>query len=114
MSLTFIDTNKLPRKAIPGAGEVTEVLGKALCGANNVVGTLRWLANGEKLEAEALDKHQLIYVMDGAGSIDLDSKKHGMTKGMGVYLGPSEMATLEAPRGGSMKLFHLVVPKIPK
>ena len=29
MSLTFIDTNKLPKKASTGQGEVTEVLNEA-------------------------------------------------------------------------------------
>jgi quercetin dioxygenase-like cupin family protein len=112
MSLTFIDTNKLPRKAVPGAGEVTEVLNRALCGAKNVLGSLRWLKTGEKFKAEASDKHQLIYLMDGRGRIELDNKNYEVTKGAGVYLGPSETASIEAS-GGTLKLFHLIVPKIP-
>jgi quercetin dioxygenase-like cupin family protein len=112
MSLTFIDTNKLPRKAMPGAGEVTEVLNQALCGAKNVLGSLRWLKSGEKFEAEASNKHQLIYLMDGKGRIKLDNKDYVVTKGAGVYLGPSETASIEAS-GGTLKLFHLIVPKIP-
>ena len=112
MSLTFIDTNKLPRKAVPGAGEVTEVLNQALCGAKNVSGSLRWLKTGEKFKAEASDKHQLIYLMDGRGRIELDNKNYEVTKGAGVYLGPSETASIEAS-GGTLKLFHLIVPKIP-
>ena len=47
MSLTFIDTNKLPKKALTGQGEVTEVLNEALCGARNVHGSLRWLRSAE-------------------------------------------------------------------
>ena len=35
-------------------------------------------------------------------------------KGGGVYLGPSESATIQARDGASVKLFHLVVPRIPK
>jgi quercetin dioxygenase-like cupin family protein len=112
MSLTFIDTNKLPRKAVPGAGEVTEVLNQALCGAKNVSGSLRWLKTGEKFKAEASDKHQLIYLMDGRGRIELDNKNYEVTKGAGVYLGPSETASIEAS-GGTLMLFHLIVPKIP-
>ena len=113
MSLTFIDTNKLPRKATPGAGEVTEVLNQALCGAKNVLASLRWLKSGDKFKAEASSKHQLIYLMDGKGRIKLNNKDYDVTKGAGVYLGPSETATLEAS-GGTLKLFHLIVPKIPK
>lgn len=112
MSLTFIDTNKLPRKATPGAGKVTEVLNQALCGAKNVIGSLRWLKSGEKFKAEASNKHQLIYLMDGKGRIKLDNKNYDVTKGAGVYLGPSETASIEAS-GGTLKLFHLIVPKIP-
>jgi hypothetical protein len=39
-------------------------------------------------------------------------KSYDVTKGAGVYLGPSERATIEA-MNGSLKLFVLVVPKIP-
>ena len=112
MSLTFIDTNKLPRKAMSGGGEVTEVLNQELCGAKNVVGSLRWLKSGEKFKAEASNKHQLIYLMDGKGRIKLDNKDYDVTKGAGVYLGPLETASIEAS-GGTLKLFHLIVPKIP-
>ena len=50
--LTFIGTNKLPRKKTP-KGEVTEMLNRELCGAKNVVAALRWLNPGEKFKAEA-------------------------------------------------------------
>ena len=43
MPLTFIETNKLPKKASAGQGEVTEVQNAALCGAKNVHASLRWL-----------------------------------------------------------------------
>src|SRR4051794_18772206 len=89
----FIDTNKLPRKHTP-QGDLTEVLNNELAGAKNVLGMLRWLKSGEKFNAEASDKHQLIYLMEGEGSITLDSKEHQVKKGMGVYLGPSESAAI--------------------
>ncbi len=114
MPLTFIDTNKLPRKASPGQGEATEVLNNALCGAKNIVGALRWLKSGEKFTAEKVDRHQLIYLMDGKGSISLDDKRYDVAKGAGVYLGPAETATIEPAAGASLKLFHLVVPQIPR
>src|ERR1700730_3204001 len=113
MALTFIDTNKLPRKPSTG-GEVTEVLNNALCGAKNVLGTLRWLKPGEKYAVDKCDKHQLIYLMDGKGSINLDNKNYQVAKGAGIYLGPSEAATIEAAEGAPLKLFQLVVPKIAK
>ena len=113
MSLTFIDTNKLPRQAVVGHGEMTEVLNTALCGAHNVVGSLRWLKAGDTFDASAADKHQLVYLMDGKGRITLNGKGYDVGKGSGVYLGPSEQATVAAT-DGALKLFVLVVPKIPK
>jgi hypothetical protein len=109
----FIDTNKLPRERSP-QGEFTEILNDKLAGAKNVLGTLRWLGSGQQYTADPLNKHQLLYLMEGKGSIHLDKQDHEVTKGMGVYLGPSETATIRAADGASVKLFHLVVPQIPK
>jgi hypothetical protein len=111
-SLTFIDTSQLPRVKTP-QGEVTEILNQRLMGAKNVLGTLRWLSPGEKFEAEPLEKHQLIYLMGGQGSIRLDDKDYDVARGAGVYLGPSESATIQAGAGSPLKLFHLIVPRIP-
>ena len=113
MALTFIDTNQLPRVKTP-QGEATEVLNQQLAGAKNVLGTLRWLNSGEKFAAEPSDKHQLIYLMDGEASINLEQKDYAVKKGAGVYLGPQETATITVPPGSSAKLFHLVVPQIPR
>jgi AraC-like protein len=111
-SLTFIDTNTLPRVKTP-QGEVTEILNQQLVGAKNVLGTLRWLSPGEKFQADPLEKHQLIYLMEGQGSIRLDDKDYEVARGAGVYLGPSESATIQAGPGSPLKLFHLMVPRIP-
>ena len=46
MPNTYIDTSTLPHTKVPGAGEFVEVLNNALCGAKNVVGSLRWLKPG--------------------------------------------------------------------
>lgn len=112
-TLTFIDTNDLPRVKTP-QGELTEVLNHALCGAKNVLGALRWLSSGQRLSAEAGNQHQLIYLMEGQGRITLEGKDYEVAKGAGVYLGPSETATIQPAEGASLKLFHLVVPQIPK
>ena len=109
----FIDTNKLPRVKTP-QGEATEILNEQLAGAKNVLGTLRWLKSGERYKTDTSDKHQLLYLMEGKGSIHLENKEHEVSKGMGVYLGPSETATFQAADGASLKIFHLVVPQIPK
>ena len=110
--LTFIDTKTLPRMKT-AQGEMTEVLNGDLCGAKNVLGTLRWLKPGEQFQAPATDKHQLIYLMEGQGQIRLEGKNYAVSKGAGVYLGPSEGATIDASGAAPLKLFHLVVPRIP-
>jgi quercetin dioxygenase-like cupin family protein len=112
MALTFIDTKKLPRLKT-SQGDAKEILNGALAGAKNVLGTLRWLSSGERFKAESSDKHQLIYLMEGKGRINLENKDYDVGKGAGVYLGPSESATIQAADDGSVKLFHLVVPRIP-
>ena len=109
----FIDTNKLPRKQTP-QGEMTEILNNELAGAKNVLGTLRWLKSGETFKADAGAKHQLVYLMEGKGTINLENKNHEVTKGMGIYLGPAETATISAASGSTVKIFHLVVPQIPR
>jgi glyoxylate utilization-related uncharacterized protein len=77
------------------------------------LGVLRWLKPGQTFKADEGNKHQLIYLMDGAANINLDNKDHAVTKGMGIYLGPAETATITAT-GSDVKLFHLTVPQIPK
>ena len=108
----FIDTNKLPRAKGP-QGEFTEILNERLAGAKNVLGVLRWLESGEQFDADAGDKHQLIYLMEGNGIARLGNQEHPVSKGMGLYLGCSERATLRAAPGVSVKFLHLVVPPIP-
>jgi len=112
-SLTFIDTNQLPREK-SAHGDFTEILNGKLAGAKNVVGTLRWLNSGDSFEAGPSDKHQLIYLMEGSARIRLENKDYDVQRGAGVYLGPSESAVIHAPAGASAKLFQLVVPQIPK
>jgi hypothetical protein len=75
---------------------------------------VRWLKPGESFAPESLDRHQLIYLMGGRGSIGLDAKSYDVERGAGVYLGPRETATIRAAEGASLKLFHLIVPQIPK
>jgi len=108
----FIDTNTLPKTSTP-QGDFTEILNGQLAGAKNVVGALRWLEPGQTFNADAADKHQLLYLMAGSGSISLEGKDHAVTKGMGIYLGPREKATISAT-DSAIKLFHLTVPQIPK
>ena len=113
MSLTFIDTNKVAHTKLAGAGEYAEVLNGKLCGAKNVVGSLRWLNSGEKLDVRSdANTHQLVYLMEGEGTITLDSKDHNVKKGAGFYVGPSESASIRQAGSAPLKLFHLVVPHL--
>lgn len=110
----FIDTASLPRQSMPSGGEMVEILNDTLAGARNVVGTLRWLQPGQAFDAAPMAKHQLLYIMEGAGTIALEGTVHDVGAGAGVYLGPSEQATIRAASDASVKLFHLMVPQIPK
>jgi len=112
MPNTYIDTNTLPHTKIAGSGEYVEVLNNALCGARNVVGSLRWLHAGEKYDAVCDAKtNQLLYLMEGEATITLDGKDHQVAKGNGIYLGPAENARITHRGSAPLKLFHLVVPK---
>ena len=112
MANTYIDTNKLPHTKVPGSGEFVEVLNNALCGARNVVGSLRWLNSGEKYDAVCDGRtNQLVYLMEGEATITLNKKTHDVAKGNGIYLGPSESASIAHRGTAPLKLFQLVVPK---
>lgn len=111
MATTHIDTNAVPRTGLNGQGEFAEILNKELCGAENVTGMLRWLQAGDEYAAEALAQtHQLLYLMEGEGSITLEGKSYDVARGAGIYLGPSETASIRHRGDAALKLFHLVVP----
>lgn len=112
MPLTFIDTNKIPKSVVTG-GALKEVLSERTCGAQNVDGWLRWIDPGQTLTVEAAGEHQLLYVMEGAGSARLGDGSFEIAKGAGLYLDPGEGTAISATAEG-MKLFHLAVPQIPK
>ncbi len=113
MTTTFIRSSECARVSVPGAGEAAEILNQALCGAKNVQGSLRWLTGADRLEAQGrAATHQLIYLMEGDGSIALNGKDYPVGRGAGVYLGPNESAAITATGMGTVKLFHLVVPEV--
>lgn len=114
MTTTFIDTGKCARKDLgAGLGSVSEILNKDLCGAENVVGKLRWLEKGDRYKVEQLeDTHQLVYLMEGEGTIELEGKTYDVARGNGIYLGPRETATIGQRGEGALKLFQLIVPKV--
>lgn len=115
MPTTHIDTNKISRKRLDGEGEVAEIINKELCGAENVTGLLRWLEHGHRFSAEPLEAtHQLLYLMEGQGVIELEGKEYEAGKGAGIYLGPAETATISHSGNAPLKLFHLVVPIKPQ
>ena len=114
MAITLIDAHKIPRTSIPGSGEVAEILNNQLCGAKNVLARLHWLRPGEHLEASAEpNSHQLLYLMEGEANIILNATPDRVKKGGGVYLGPSESARIEHRGAELLKIFHLVVPRLP-
>src|ERR1700722_4632385 len=107
----FIDTNKLPSVKTP-QGELKEIINQAIAGAQNVHVSLRWLNPVQKFTPEIIEKHQLLYFMEGKGTINLEGKDYEVGKGAGVYLGPKETASITGAAGAQLKLFHIVVPHI--
>ncbi|EME68153.1 hypothetical protein H261_19898 [Paramagnetospirillum caucaseum] len=114
MTTTFIDTNKIAPVALGGnLGRHAEILNDALCGAKSVVGSLRWLDSGQSLAAASdATTHQVVYLMEGKGVIRLDGKDYEVGSGAGIYLGPSEAASISQKGDSPLKLFHLVVPNL--
>ena len=113
MANTYIDTNKLPHTKTPGSGEFVEVLNNALCGAKNVVGTLRWVKAARQYDAaNDARTNQLIYLMEGEAHHHAERESRTTwRKGNGIYLGPSESASIAQRGTAPLKLFQLVVPK---
>ncbi len=111
---TFIDTGLCERvRAAGNQGDFAEVVNKELCGAANVVGTLRWLGEGERFDARHLEgTYQLIYLMEGSGVIRLGGKDYQVAGGAGVFLEPGETASISHAGEGPLKLFCLVVPRL--
>jgi len=111
---TFINTAECQRVDLGDLkGEVSEIVNKQLCGAEDVVAMLRWLREGQRFEAESMkDTHQLVYLMEGDGVINLDGKDYEVNEGAGIFLNPAETASVSQSGDGTLKLLHLVVPKI--
>ncbi len=112
MSVTIIDTTQCARSALGnGHGDFADIIGEDLCGAEDVTGVLRWIDEGQRFDAESLaDTHQLIYMIEGDGVIELEGEKYPVKQGAGVYLGPTETASVSHDGGVPLKLLHLVVP----
>ena len=51
--------------------------------------------------------------MEGNGRIRLEGNDHDVSKDADVYLGPFEAAVINANPGVSLKLFHVLILKIP-
>ena len=111
MANTYIDANSIPRIKASGAGECAEILNDRLAGAKNVVATLRWLNAGDAYEARSDNRtHQLIYLLEGEGTITLNAREHRVRQGSGIYLGPTEQALVRHAGRAPLKLFQLAVP----
>jgi mannose-6-phosphate isomerase-like protein (cupin superfamily) len=112
MANTYIDSNKIPHTKVPGSGEFAEILNDRLAGAKNVVARLHWLGHGHGIDASNDAKtHKLIYLLEGEGTIRLNDQEHKVTKGAGIYLGPSESARISQSGNATLKLFDIIVPK---
>ena len=112
MATQFIDSNKIAPVALKDdQGKYAEILNDALCGAKNVVASLHWLESGQTYKAaNDATTHQVLYLMEGNGKAHLDGKDYDVSPGTGVYIGPSEAASISQAGTATLKLFHLTVP----
>ena len=112
MATTFIDTNKIVPIPLDGnRGRCAEILSGTVGKAKNVVGRLLWLEAGQGIEAaNNQSTHQVLYLMEGKASIRLDGKDYEAGEGAGIYLGPSESASIREAGGSTLKLLNLIVP----
>jgi hypothetical protein len=111
MSATIVDMAALPRIK-DASGELVEVLNRETCGAEYAHGVLRFVESGRQFDAiAAKPMHQLIYVLQGAGVVRIDSAEYEVEKGGGVYLAPLETAKIGQKGTEPLKLFHLIVPQ---
>ena len=112
MATTLIHTTDCSRTTLDNdRGDVAEIINEQFCGAQDVTGLFRWLDEGNRFDAESLaDTHQLLYLIEGDGTIELEGKSYEVAQGAGVYLGPSETAGITQRGGKPTKLLHLVVP----
>ena len=110
MSITYIQTSELKRIRTPdNGGEFVEIVSRDLCGAEDVSASLRWLENGECLAAGPLaGHHQMIYLIEGEGEIELEEQTYPVNRGAGVYLAPEEVAQIRSTGKSALKLLHLV------
>ena len=113
MTTTFIDTNAIKPARLQGMpGTHAQIINQALCGAEKALATLHWLERGEHFDAPAdPNVHQLIYLMEGEAVITLDNTHYAVAEGGGVYLEPSEKATITQAGAEPLKLFHLAVKR---
>ncbi len=113
MAITHIRTADCPRKRLGiGEGLVASIVEEGACGTRNMMAKLRYLKDDDRFDIVPLPgTHQLVYFMDGEGAITLEGKTYNVTKGAGIYLGPTETAYFE-PRGeGILEFFHMIVPE---
>ena len=112
---TFIDTEQCKRINTQDLqGEYAEIINKELCGADNVVGILRWLKGGQKFTADSLPgTYQLLYLLEGDATVGLNDKDYEISTGMGIYLESEETTNISPNKGGIVKILHLIVPQLP-
>lgn len=112
---TFIDTEKCERISTQDLqGDYAEIVNKELCGADNVLGMLRWLEKGQKYNADSLrDTYQVLYLLEGEATASLNGKDYDISTGMGIYLESEETTRVSQRGAGVSKFLHLVVPKLP-
>jgi mannose-6-phosphate isomerase-like protein (cupin superfamily) len=111
--VSIINWNKAEAKPVESGLERT-ICSKSLCGSKTLDVCHRTVSQGRKLDVQAGDDYQLVYVIEApkAGVISFNGKSHAAEDGAGVLLAPGESARVEAS-GSDLQLLHMVTPKPP-
>jgi len=85
-------------------------MNRALCGAENVPGILRWLKSGELFKGRVLQTTSA-YPCWKAQERSISTKNYALQRRASTR--PVRQCYHSPADGGSLKLFHLLVPAIP-
>jgi mannose-6-phosphate isomerase-like protein (cupin superfamily) len=111
--------DKLPKlvSVVPGR-ERTFFVNKELTQIDDMLaGIMHYVKGGSSPYHLHKNCEHFYFIMQGHGTVESEEGARDVgpevSNGAGIYLGPSESATIQPSAGASLKLLHLVVPKIP-
>lgn len=107
----YIDTKECEKIVLENAqGVVSEIMNKALCGAEKGTASLRWLREEEAFQtAEDFPGIQLLYIIEGTASVSLAGRRYDLEKGAGVFLEKNETVSIKNSQQEVLNMLHIKV-----